>query len=64
MRDLQTLQSSSISASQNATARNGPKKGRQPREFENQSYKRVRKKLNALNRVKSSKEKLLIGLER
>lgn len=36
MRDLQTLQSSLISASQNATSRNAPKKGRQPREFENQ----------------------------
>lgn len=57
MRGLQSLQSSSVSASQNATARNGTKKGRQPYESENKSYKWVRKKLNALNRVKSSKEK-------
>lgn len=46
---LHSLQSSSVSASQNATARNGTKKGRQPYEFENKSYEWVRKKLNALN---------------
>jgi len=34
MRDLQTLQSSSTSASQNATARNGPKTGRQSHELQ------------------------------